>query len=241
MSTGLFLAIRFLTRLPTPPVRADEADFAASMRWFPAAGLAIGACLAAAGWVGGLVDPWVGALAVLVAWVWITGALHLDGLADIHDAFGAVHKGPDRLRAVLADPHVGSFGVVAIVLQLMAKLVLLYALLKHDGGALALLLIPFAARIGPLLWTRWLPPLHAGLGARFRGAVRPVDLALWMLALAVAAWFLPALLCAPIGMALWGWRLRRTLGGISGDGHGAGIELVETGLLLAVLVMSAAR
>jgi adenosylcobinamide-GDP ribazoletransferase len=47
----------------------------------------------------------------------------------------------------------------------------------------------------------------------------------------------PALLAAPMLIALWSWRLRRTLGGISGDGHGAGIELIETGLLFAVLVV----
>jgi adenosylcobinamide-GDP ribazoletransferase len=39
--------------------------------------------------------------------------------------------------------------------------------------------VPFAARIGPLVWTRTMTPLHAGLGARFAGVIRPVDLALW--------------------------------------------------------------
>lgn len=241
MTAGFLLALRFLTRLPVPFVRADEARFAASMRWFPAVGLVIGGFLAIAARIGGLVDPWVAALAVLAVWVWVTGALHLDGLADISDALGAAHKGPKRVRAVLADPHVGSFGVVALVLQLLAKLVLLHALLAEGGAWLALLLIPFAARIGPLLWTLWLPPFHDGLAARFRAAVRSIHLALWAVALAGAAWFAPALLCAPVAMLLWGWRLRRTLGGISGDGHGAGIELTETALLIAMLAQSAAR
>jgi adenosylcobinamide-GDP ribazoletransferase len=30
--------------------------------------------------------------------------------------------------------------------------------------------------------------------------------------------------------------LRRTLGGVTGDAHGAGIEMVETGLLLALAI-----
>ncbi|WP_164066707.1 adenosylcobinamide-GDP ribazoletransferase, partial [Serratia marcescens] len=74
---------------------------------------------------------------------------------------GAAHKDRERVLTVLADPHLGSFGAVAIGLQLLAKLVLLHALVAANAYP-AIALIPFAARIGPLLWTRWLPDLHAG-------------------------------------------------------------------------------
>jgi adenosylcobinamide-GDP ribazoletransferase len=186
---------------------------------------------------GSTLDFWVGSLATLVLWVLVTGGLHLDGLGDIADAGGAVHKEQGRLQAVLADPHVGSFAVVSIALQLVAKLILIHALLDA-ASPFALLLVPFAARVGPLVWTRWLPPLHEGLGSRFSDAVRPIDLAFWALVLLAASCIVPALLAAPMLIALWGWHLRRSLGGISGDGHGAGIELVETGLLLAVLLVA---
>lgn len=230
------LALQFLTRLPLPPVAADGAAFARSMRWFPAAGLVIGLAVLGAAWLGLQLDPWSGAMAALAVWVGITGALHLDGLADLADASGAIHKGPERLREVLADPHVGSFGVVAIALQLLAKLVLLHALLT-GAGWWTLLFVPAAARLGPLLWSWWLPPLHEGLASRFRHAIRPADLIVWAVLLAFAAAIAaPALIAAPLLIAAWGWRVRRSLGGICGDGHGAGIELVETGLLLALVI-----
>lgn len=231
---GFILALQFLTRLPTPRVDADAADFAASMRWFPAAGLVIGPIVAGAAWAGGTIDPWAGALAGLIAWVAVTGALHLDGLSDLADAGGAAHKDRERLLAVMADPHVGSFGVVAIGLQLIAKLVLLHAIGAAFSPAIAL--IPFAARIGPLVWSHALPPLHAGLAARFTAVVRVRDIGLWCVALIAAAVTAPALLAAPLLVAAWGWWLYRRLGGVSGDCHGAGIELVETGLLLAVVI-----
>lgn len=232
---GLIVAIQFLTRLPTPRINVSDADFAASMRWFPAVGLIVGGFVWAGGWAGGWIDPWTGALAALLAWVVVTGALHLDGLGDIADASGAAHKDRDRLLAVLADPHAGSFAVVAIALQLLAKLVLLHAVIE-SGQTAAIALVPFAARLGPLGWTRWLPSLHQGLAARFRDAVRPVDLAIWLVALAVAIWFVPALLATLLLVPLWAWWLLGRIGGISGDGHGAGIELVENGLLLALVI-----
>lgn len=240
--TGLILALQFLTRLPMPRVSTDADRFAAAIRWFPAAGLVVGAIVAGAGWLGALIDPWVGAAAALAAWVLVTGALHLDGLGDLIDATAAAHKRADpaarreALLAVLADPHIGSFGVVAIVVQLLAKLVLLHAIV--GAGALPLLpAVAAAARIGPLAWARWLPPLHAGLGSRFSDAVRAVDLILWSAALLAAALLLaPGLAIAAPAIGGWMLWLRHRIGGVSGDAHGAGIELVETMLLVALAV-----
>ncbi|WP_137752727.1 adenosylcobinamide-GDP ribazoletransferase [Sphingopyxis sp. L1A2A] len=233
---GLLIAIQFLTRLPTPRIAVSSEEFAASMRWFPAVGLIVGALVAGAGWAGSAIDPWTGALCALLIWVAATGALHLDGLGDLADASGAAHKDRARLLAVLSDPHVGSFAIVAIALQLMTKLVLLRALI--DGEALvAIALVPFAARIGPLIWSRALPDLHAGLGSRFRNVVRPIDFAIWSALLLAAAWISPSLLTAPLIFAFWGWWLMRKIGGISGDGHGAGIEVGESFLVAAALLV----
>lgn len=232
---GFIIALQFLTRLPTPAIVVDDAAFARSMRWFPAVGLVIGALVAVAAWVGAIVSPWVGALVALIVWVCVTGALHLDGLSDLADASGAAHKDRERLLAILADPHVGSFGVVAIVLQLLSKLVLLHMLVEAHAFV-PLILVPFAARIGPLVWTWWLMPLHQGLAARFRSATGPIELMVWAAVLVAASWFYPALLITPLLVLWWGWQVRRVIGGISGDGHGAGIELIETALLLTLAV-----
>jgi len=78
-----------------------------------------------------------------------------------------------------------------------------------------------------------------GLGAAVAGAVRSRDLVGWGLLLTLAAVAAPALLAVPLlilAVAAW---LRRELGGVTGDAHGAGIELVETGTLLALAIASA--
>jgi adenosylcobinamide-GDP ribazoletransferase len=232
---GFIIAVQFLTRLPTPRLTVSKAEFAASIRWFPAVGLLIGALLYGAVTLAAPLGPWVSALAALVTWVAVTGALHLDGLGDIADASGAAHQDKDRLLAVLADPHIGSFGTVAITLQIAIKLVLLHALIVSDAAA-ALILIPFAARIGPLIWARSLPSLHKGLGDMFRPAVTPMLLMICSAFFLASLWWMPALLAAPFGFAAWGFWLKHRIGAISGDGHGAGIEWSESLLMLAVLV-----
>ncbi len=233
---GLILAVQFLTRLPTPAVRDFQPDaLARSAIWFPLVGLLLGGLIATATWLGAQVDPWLGALLGLLAWVGLTGALHLDGLADLADALGAAHRDRDRLLAVLADPHMGVFGVTALVAQLLSKLVLLMLLAK-TGTFWPLLLIPAWARLGTLLWAR-LPSIKPGMGERFAWQVGHTGIFLWALALATASLPAPALLAAPL--LLLGWRayLVTRLGGMTGDALGAGVEWVESGLLLALALL----
>jgi len=229
---SLIVALAFLTRLPMPRLAADARDFARAVRLYPVAGLAIGVLVAGAGWLGARIDPWLGALAATTLWIWATGALHLDGLGDVADGLGAAHGDRTRLLQVMRDPHIGSFGVTAIALQLAAKLVLLHLVLPTSW--LALIAIPAAARLGPLAWARFLPPLRdSGLGASIAGAITLPIFAAWCLALAAACLLLPPLAAAPVLIGAFGWWAHRRLGGATGDVHGAGIELVETGLLLA--------
>ncbi|MDC7705419.1 adenosylcobinamide-GDP ribazoletransferase [Vogesella indigofera] len=128
---SLILAVQFLTRLPTPQLKEfDAAWLADAARWFAPVGLLVGAVVWLAAITGSLLDPWLGALLGLLAWLWVTGGLHLDGLADLADAQGAAHRSRERFLEVLKDPHLGSFGVMSMAMQLIAKLVLLMLQLK---------------------------------------------------------------------------------------------------------------
>lgn len=234
--TRFWLAVQFLTRLPTPATPDFQPQLLVeSARWFPLVGLLLGALLALPLWLGAQLDPWLLAWLGLLAWAWLTGGLHLDGLADLADGLGAAHRDRARLLAVMKDPHLGSFGVLALILQCSAKLVLLMLLARAQGWA-ALWLIPAWARLGPLFWQS-LPPLAPGLAEAFSWRIPQRARLLWLLALlALSAWLAPALLLAPL--LLWAYHtwLRRKLGGVSGDCLGAGIELVESALLLAAVL-----
>mgnify|MGYP000745242618 FL=1 len=238
---GLTLALQFLTRLPTPQVEDFRAeDLSRSADWFPLVGLLIGGCVATGVWAGGHGTPWIGALAGLVIWVWITGALHIDGLGDVADALAAAHRTPERFLEVLRDPHIGAFGAIAIVLLLMAKLVLL-AEISHSSTLVALVLVPAWARWGTLVWSSTVPPLASGTGERFSWRISQLSTIAQGIGLALLSiWLAPALLSALIvvpALSLY-WRMR--LGGITGDCLGASVEVTEA-LLLVGVVLAASK
>ncbi len=235
----LVLAIQFLTRLPTPQVRdfsPDELSRAAV--YYPLVGAIIGGLLALP--LYGFADrPWLAGVLTLLVWVWVTGALHLDGLGDVADAFGASHRNPQRFLEVLKDPHLGVFGVVTLVMQLLLKFVLLTELAVSPWWY-GIVLVPAWARWGTLWWSRLLPSLHAGgMAEQFAWQLSLRSMWLWAVLLAavtaVVAWpLLVALLLVPLVAVYW----RRRLGGISGDCLGASVEATETLLLLALVVIS---
>src|SRR5829696_5520335 len=129
-------AIAFLTRIPVG--RLAELDGPAVRRGaslFPLVGGAIGAL------AGGVVDiaagplPSLGAAALgLGVAALLTGALHLDALADTADALGGTTR--ERRLEIMRDHAIGSFGAVALVLVLLVEASALAAL-AVDGHATA--------------------------------------------------------------------------------------------------------
>jgi len=233
-------ALQFLTRLPAPRfAEFDPQDLSRSAIWFPLVGILIGGIVAAVVWAGGHASPWIGALAGLVVWVWITGGLHMDGLGDVADALGAAHRSPTRFLEVLRDPHIGAFGTMAIGLQLIAKLVLL-AELSSVPALLALVLVPAWARWGTLVWSLVVPPLASGSGERFSWDInRPGTIAQGIGLVALSLWLAPALLAALLVIPALAFYWKTRLGGITGDCLGASVEVTESLLLLAVALAMA--
>lgn len=240
--TGFILAMTFLTRLPMPKVvNFQPSDMTKAVVWFPLAGMVVGGLVAGFWWLGNLVHPILAGLLGLLVWVWVTGALHLDGLSDLVDALGAAHANEERFFKVLEDPHVGSFGVVALVLQLLAKLILLTLLANVDMSAWWLVFVAAWARLGAAWWSLSLPSIKPGLGETFAWQGKASQLWLGAGLLTIASLVIsPLLLCALVPVLLWRVWLHWRLGGQTGDALGAGIELNEsvTLLLLVIIIQS---
>lgn len=236
------IALGLLTRLPIPwrgdpPTRRERG---LSVLCYPLAGGVIGLLLAlvALGMVRAGIDAGIGAGLLLLLWVWLTGGLHLDGLADTADAWIGGMGDRQRMLDIMKDPDCGPAGVVAIVLTLILKFAALKTLLELQNPWL-LPVAPVLGRVGIVALFLVLPYVRPnGMGAEAAAALpRRGGVALLVgCALAVAAlWRTTGLLLLAAWMA--GWQvvrrgLQRRLGGVTGDTVGALCEVTETIVVL---------
>ena len=194
--SAITAAIRFLTVVPAPGGEWSARAASRSVAWFPAVGLGIGSAVAAVNWAARLAMPDLPAAALaLAAGVVLTGALHLDGLADTFDGLLGGDT-PKRRLEIMKDPSIGVFGVAAVVLVLIAKWGGLSSLPDANGWAaiaVAAMSGRFAA-VASMAIFRY--ERSQGLGSPFVGASRVAYLAAAVFAAALAF-----VLAGPFGLA----------------------------------------
>ena len=222
------VALGFLSALPGGRVPADAAAFRRAAPCFPWVGAVLGGLFyLAARLLWAFFPPGVAGALLLGVWLGLTGMLHLDGLLDVADALLPPADRKRRL-AILKDPSIGAFALGVGGVYLLAKAQALAAL----GPDPALVAAPALARFFVLPASRLASARPGGLGDGVRGA--PIGGAL-LPALAAALLFpLPALASTVAAAGLYALALRR-LGGVTGDVHGAAIEVAELAFLLFAL------
>ncbi len=237
---GLIAALRFLTIVPVPgrPLEGPE-GLGRAAGWFPVVGLALGGILLVEDRLLSIAfPPILSALVVLVTWKLLTGAIHLDGVADSLD--GLVGRDRDQRLAIMRDSRIGVFATVGLIFLLLLGLVALSGL-PWPLRAKALLLAPAVGRLAPLVLARTCAPAAPGrgVGALFMAGVawRAVGVGGGVVAAASVAILWPwGLAAAGTGLAA-AWAVGRyfsaRLGGLTGDGLGAGVELAELTVLMA--------
>ncbi|MGH3022253.1 MAG: adenosylcobinamide-GDP ribazoletransferase [Gaiellaceae bacterium] len=239
-------AVAFLTRVPVGRlVTLGPEDVARGAALFPAVGAGIGA---AVGGVAVGLDSRLGlllaaALAVAVEAL-LTGAIHLDALADAADGLGAATR--ERALEIMRAPTIGAFGAVALVLVLFVKTAALAAILAGPDPVLAVVAAFALGRAAPLALSWALPYARAdaGTGSSLTDRARGVWLATGLVlgvAVAVAALGLRGLALAAgaaVAILAVGLVARRRLGGVTGDVLGTGVEL---GTVLALVAAVATR
>jgi adenosylcobinamide-GDP ribazoletransferase len=237
----------------------DDTAGARVILWLPAIGLllgGIGACVVlGVGW-GGASGPrrLLGAALAVATIAMLTGALHLDGLADTADGLGSRRPAAEALD-IMRRSDIGPMGVATLVLDLLIQVTALAAIPRVPLAAAALVLAEVTGRVSVVVATSSPAARPGGFGALVAGrtSMRERALTVVLLGIAVLAAGLAAdvaggaahggaplaargLAAALTGLAA-GWLLQRTarrrLGGMTGDVFGAIIQLSATTVLVA--------
>ena len=236
---GLPSAFRTLTVISWPG--RESKDFSCALPWFPVVGLVLGLILYAIAWAWMQLPfsqwPPGGAVIILAVEIWLTRGLHLDGLADWADSIGGLLSREKRLE-IMRDANVGAFGVVALILLLMAKWIAFERILSVGSIIwVPVILIISRAMMVELITTLPYARSGDGMGRDFVAGASPRHR------------FMSHILClifcilfGPLGLAVFGlavfvtWifrrRCRRGFGGITGDLLGTANEMVEVFLLV---------
>jgi len=237
------LALQFLTRLPLRLRREPSADESAdSLLWYPLVGVVLGLILLLANTLLGGVDDALRTALLLTLWVWLSGGLHLDGLADTADAWVGGYGDRERTLAIMKDPACGPIGVISLVLCLLLKYCALMLLLEHSHGML-LLITPWLGRcLLPLLLLTTPYVRAGGMGERLtsampRSRLQVVLLFNAVLLLCFGGAGLVALLVACVLSCYWRHLLIQRLGGTTGDTAGALLEIVECAVLVVAAIV----
>jgi adenosylcobinamide-GDP ribazoletransferase len=183
----------------------------------------------------------VGSVAIALSLV-LTGALHVDALADTADAVGASTR--ERALEIMRDPRIGSFGVAAVAIDLVIKVAAVAQLVDRGGTISALVAAGALSRATspPLAWALSYPRAGGGTGGVLTGRVGLVSaFGAPIVACAIAVAVAGATGAVLVGVVaasaiLLGLAFRAWLGGATGDSLGTVTELGET----AALVVAAA-
>ena len=229
-----FSALSFLTVIPFPASlqsKKENGMFAG----YPAAGLVIGCVLSLLFLAASLLLPReLAAVALIGGSLALTGAIHLDGLADCADAFYGRRTREDTLR-IFKDPRIGTMGGAGIGISLLAR----YAAVTSLPASTVLLALPVISaysRTSVLIGLQVLPYVREKGG--IISPVRSGSVGLLIAAVCVIA-AVAVLLPIPAAagmLALAGfWRFSwRRIGGCTGDVLGASIEIAEIAFLAAL-------
>ncbi|MDE5787246.1 MAG: adenosylcobinamide-GDP ribazoletransferase [Bacteroidaceae bacterium] len=246
-------ALLFFTRLPLwhlhqPPTEA----YRRVTEWWPLVGWLTAAVTAAVLYGGSQVLPYpVAVLLALAARMFLTGALHEDGLADFFDGFGGGASNRERILAIMKDSHIGTYGVLALLLYVALLFASLWSLPPGRAAVLILVADPYAKMLAAgvvgllpyardeqtaksrIVYRQRSPRAVAGLAVQ---GLLPMTLAACLLPCRPLCLFVPAL---PFGVAVYLYfYLRTRLGGYTGDCCGALFLLTELSAFLAYCMVS---
>lgn len=245
---SLLLALQFFTIIPVHknlPMESRQISGMYSLFPWIGAGIGATACL-------GQYFEWstlMTGFSIVFLGILLSGGLHMDGFTDTSDAFFSYR---DRIKRyeILDDPRVGAFGVMAVVLLVIGKVIIISEVLAAQSFHLIfVLLIPFFSRATlTMLFVLTKSAKESGLAFFFKqkmnvNIILLVTLCNFFVGLFLVGWFTDWLITITFAAVLLvficlfrHWAMKN-FGGVTGDLLGASVEVSEVVLWLTLLLL----
>lgn len=245
---AIAVALGMYSKIPMPQVEWDEESMRYAMCAFPLVGVAQASLCFLWGialWLLGM-PPLVAAAGLTLIPLAVNGGIHLDGLADTADAV-ASHGSRDEKLQIMKDPHIGAFGVIALIAHMLLTFSLYVALPARPLNLAALLgIFTLSRALSALSVVRWPAAKKDGTARSFHDGsagisvlvVLIAEVALSALTLVLLKGLLGITVALAAGIALaWYWsRSKKQFGGVTGDLAGWFLQTAEL-FMLATLVL----
>ena len=116
----IWASLIFFTRLPFWRLHQPPKEcYQSVVEHWPLVGWLTGGVMAATLYFSSMVLPYtVAVILAIAARLLLTGALHEDGLADFFDGFGGGGNDRQRILDIMKDSHIGTYGVLGLILYL---------------------------------------------------------------------------------------------------------------------------
>lgn len=118
----LLTAVMFYTRLPVPVSTPYSPEMLSkATRFLPLVGWIIGGIMVGVLYIlGEIAPPMVSILLTIITGVWVTGAFHEDGFADMCDGFGGGWT-KEKILDIMKDSRIGTYGMLGLLLIMTLK------------------------------------------------------------------------------------------------------------------------
>ncbi len=127
-----FTALMFFTRIPCPKwVNHDSEYLQKSSKYFSLVGIIVGSIGALVFYLTSfLFSVDISLLVSIASTIYVTGAFHEDGFADVCDGFGGGWT-KDKILLIMKDSRLGTYGTIGLVLLLSIKFAALREIETH--------------------------------------------------------------------------------------------------------------
>lgn len=242
MARGFLILISFFTRIPIGnKIEYDEESYVKGLSLYSLMGAIIGLFLAAIYLIfNNVYITFFKGLILTIAYIIITGGIHLDGTADTSDGIFSGRSG-ERIFEIMSDSHIGSFGVLSLILVVISQIILF-----SYADIFTVFMMPVVGRASVIVasWGKKYAKNSKGMGTLFIESINNNVLIINLLAALLLILLIPysfIFLISVIATLMISYfmscKIEDKIGGMTGDTCGFVLEISQIIFMMIILFL----